>query len=160
MLKNLFMSILAASFLFAAVVNGARGHTANCVVGAVYGSMLIYVLWLKWRVPRVDMVFKRWMRWNEEAIRRGGAVYRGSRVTVATELVAYPLCVSYLAGATRVWSPYYVKYSPQARCMRIVFVCLTLIFGWWSLPGPIVTIRTLAESEWTETVESVLSHPN
>jgi len=32
-----------------------------------------------------------------------------------------------------------------------------LIFGWWSLPGPIVTIRTLANNEWTETVESVLN---
>ena len=157
MLKNLFLCLMSVSLLFAAVVNGLRGETANCVVGAVYGGVLAYVLWLTWHEPRADMAFKRWMRWNEAALRGNGAFYRGSLLRVDTELVAYPLCVSYVAGVTRVWSPYYVRHSRQAICMQIVCTGLTLIFGWWSLPGPIVTIRTLANNEWTETVESVLN---
>jgi len=56
LLKNLFLTLMAGSFLLAALVNGLRGQMANCVVGAVYGSVLIYVMWLMWRVPHVDMV--------------------------------------------------------------------------------------------------------
>lgn len=160
LLKNLFLTLMAGSFLLAALVNGLREQMANCIVGAVYGSVLIYVMWLMWRVPHVDMVFKRWMRWNEEAIRQGGAVYRNCRVTPETELVAYQLCVSYLISAARVWSPYYVKRSPQARCMCTVFTALTLIFGWWSLVGPLATIRTLSDSGWTTTAERVMAEPN
>lgn len=80
LLKNLFLTLMAGSFLLAALVNGLRGQMANCIVGAVYGSVLIYVMWLMWRVPHVDMVFKRWMRWNEEAIRRGGGRSTGTAV--------------------------------------------------------------------------------
>lgn len=159
-LKNFFIGVLSAAFLIAAVVNGVRGDTANSVVGGMYGSVLAYVLWLTWRVPRRDMAFKRWMLWNEAALRGGGASYRGERMTVDTELVAYQLCVSYISGVTCVWSPYYVKHSPEAFRMRIVFTGLTALFGWWSLPGPIVTIRTLSKGVWTETVGAVLDRPD
>lgn len=134
MLKNLFLCLMSGSLLFAAVVNGLRGETANCVVGAVYGSVLAYVLWLTWHEPRADMAFKRWMRWNEAALRGNGAFYRGSLLRVDTELVAYPLCVSYVAGVTRVWSPYYVRHSEafapsdlHADCLHRLDVDLWLV---------------------------------
>ncbi len=85
--------------------------------------------------------FLRWLRKNREALQVGGVPFHGQELGTQSEVVQYEICVSMFILYAQFRTSYCVKGRDLG--MRLLSTVIVLLFGWWSLWGPFVTIKNL-----------------
>jgi hypothetical protein len=96
--------------------------------------------------------FIRWVGQNVDQIADGEAVYRGARISAATEVVVFHVAFSVLVASFRIPSQMFVVGHDRLWFWRIIYSLLTFVFGWWGIPwGPVYTIKSLHDNLRTST---------
>lgn len=87
--------------------------------------------------------FRAWLVEHHAELYQGGASYHGITLTAASQLHRYAyvqsLVLLHVRGLGR---PLVLGVDPLPRCRR-VYDLVTLMWGWWHLVGPFLTVATV-----------------
>jgi hypothetical protein len=64
-------------------------------------------------------------------------------VTLDTKLVQYQCAVAFVVGCFLTPSRLYIQGEEDTAPVAIFCTVVSLLFGWWALPGPLFTLRAL-----------------
>lgn len=78
--------------------------------------------------------FIDWLAQNYQAIKDGGAVFDGERVTLDSTVTQYECCYSVIFFTSKNRSPFLLMGSSQQKRTAVIYTILTLLFGWWGIP--------------------------
>ena len=118
--------------------DGARFNSVfwGCVAALIAGAFVFY------QVERYrSLRFLTWLYDHREDLRTGEVTFSGQRLSRVSELVQYEVCVSMFVLYAQFRTSYCVK--GRSSVMQVISSIVVLLFGWWSLFGPIVTIKNL-----------------
>lgn len=105
-------------------------------------TVLMAVVFVLFRVEkyRAQQFLKLLYRSRSE-LEWGRVAWRGEALTRASQVVQYEVCVSMFV----LYAQFRTSYFPRGggRAMQVLSTLLVLLFGWWSLTGPFITVPTL-----------------
>lgn len=107
------------------------------VVAVLIGAVFIFYQVEKYRSRR----FLMFLREHREVLQAGEVSMSGQDLSRMSEVVQYEICVSMFI----LYAQFRTGYALGNRTspMRILSTVVVLMFGWWSLPGPVLTIKNL-----------------
>jgi hypothetical protein len=79
--------------------------------------------------------FLEWLRANIDEVNDERASYRGQPITRDSVAVRYFVCVSMLIDTTWHTTEYYLLGTPEQKRSLTTANAMTLLGGWWSVPG-------------------------
>ena len=106
------------------------------VAALITGAFAFY------RVERYrSLRFLMWLRDHRDDLRTGEATFSRQSLSRTSELVQYEVCVSMFV----IYAQFRTSYCTKGRSlwMQILSTTIVLLFGWWSLWGPVVTIKSI-----------------
>jgi hypothetical protein len=84
--------------------------------------------------------FFAWLGTHRSLVEEGTAMFRGVRVTPATELVRFTTVISIGVATFRTPSRFYVCGVEPTGWVNLAYTTATLVLGWWGIPwGPVYT---------------------
>jgi hypothetical protein len=105
-------------------------------------AALIAGAFVFWRVERHrSLRFLMWLRDHREELRTGEIAFSGKKLSRASEVVQYEICVSMFVLYAQFRTSYYP--NDRSSVMRVLSTIFVFLFGWWSLWGPVITIKNL-----------------
>ena len=107
------------------------------IVCALIGATFAFYQVEKYRSRR----FLMWLRDHRDALRTGEVSFLGKNLSRTSEVVQYEVCVSMFVLCAQFRTGYSLK--DRSLGMKILSTAVVFVFGWWSLWGPILTLKNL-----------------
>jgi len=105
-------------------------------------AALIAAVFVFYQVERYrSLRLLTWLRDHRDELRTGEATFSGTTFSRTSELVQYEVCVSMFLLYAQFRTSYCV--AGRSSVMKALSTVVVSLFGWWSLPGPFVTIKSL-----------------
>lgn len=107
-----------------------------------------------------DITFSEWLAANVDEIKSGGANFRGTMVTMNSEVVRYFMVWSIIFMTSWKTTDYFLRGTPEQTRGLLASTAVTLLAGWWGIPfglvmTPFYLIRNLIGGE-RKTVASLI----
>ncbi|GMK40605.1 hypothetical protein PCCS19_36610 [Paenibacillus sp. CCS19] len=110
------------------------------VTGTVLLGFFLYLL----RDRREQEEFVLWLHSNRTEILTGRAFFHHLEITPETKFIRYEAVISFALFSSYRKSRYLIEGGHFTLIHKTMFILITLLFGWWSVPfGPFTTIVVL-----------------
>lgn len=136
-------TLLLGSSVVQAFSHPERLSNGGLLVGLALATVLVLPGALLLREQHREERFRAWLIEHHADLYQGGASYHGITLTAASQLQRYAYVQSLvLVSVQAIGRPLVLGLDDPPRCRRI-YDLVTLLWGWWFITGPFLTVATV-----------------